>query len=181
MKLISLNIVTKKIRFESMNIEFVRLTAVNKSDIIALMNNPLVITHMPLAADRFDESDYDKFIKFKENIWKDCGYGPWAFIINGKFAGWGGLQLEHDDIEIALVLHPKYWGMGRAIYDKIIHYAFEELNLNSVIVLLPPSRDHIKGLLKLGFEKDGKFEINKKLFFRYRLFALKYYSKKKKS
>lgn len=163
-----------------MNIEFIRLTEVNKSDIIALMSNQIVLNHMPLATAQFGEEECDKFIEEKENIWKEHGYGPWAFIINGNFIGWGGLQPEHNDIEIALVLHPNYWGIGKIIYDKIIHYAFEDLNLKAVIVLLPPSRKHVKGLFKLGFEKDGNIEIDGKLFLRYRLSVLKYNSKKKK-
>ncbi|NGX56940.1 MAG: hypothetical protein K1060chlam5_01194 [Candidatus Anoxychlamydiales bacterium] len=162
-----------------MNIEFIRLTEIKKSDIIALMNNPKVLNHMPLALAHFGEEEYDKFINEKKNIWKEHGYGPWAFIANGNFIGWGGLQPEHNDIEIALVLHPNFWGIGKTIYDKIIHYAFEDLHLKSVIVLLPLTRKHVKGLLKLGFEKDGNLEIDGKLFLCYRLSVLKYNSKKK--
>jgi hypothetical protein len=24
------------------------------------------------------------------------GYGPWAFLVDNKFAGWGGLQYEME-------------------------------------------------------------------------------------
>ena len=135
------------------------------------MNNPRVLKHVPLASNCFGEKEYAQFIESKENIWKENGYGPWAFIINQKFIGWGGLQPIDNDIEIALILNPNYWGIGKIIFNKIIKSAFEGLKLNSIIILLPPTRKHIRGLLKLGFEKDGKLEINNKLFFRYRLSA----------
>jgi len=154
--------------------EFKRLSEVSKESIIELMNHPLILRHMPLATGKFNEDEYHQFIKAKQAIWNERGYGPWAFVVNGQFVGWGGLQPENDDVEIALVLHPKYWGLGKATYDKIIDYAFGQLGLNSLIVLFPPSRSRIKGLFRLGFEKDGEVEIQGQKFFRYRLFSQKY-------
>lgn len=151
-----------------MNIEYVRLTEIHPSEIIALMNNPLVLKHMPLASSEFNEGDCKRFIEIKEKLWDEHGYGPWGFLSNGKFIGWGGLQPEGVDTEIALILHPKFWGIGRAIYEKIIHYAFDELNLKSVIILFPPSRNRVKGILQLGFERDGELEIEGERFIRYR-------------
>lgn len=89
--------------------------------------------------------------------------------IKRQIIGWGGLQPEGEDVEIALVLHPKYWGYGKSICIKIIKYAFEILHLDSIIILFPSSRKRIKGILKLGFMEDGKTEINGKLFNKYRL------------
>ncbi len=149
-----------------MNIELIPLTQACKSELIALMSHPLVLKHMPLATESFN---YDQFIEAKERIWEEHGYGPRAFVLNDQFVGWGGLQPEGDDVEIALVLHPDYWGMGRIIYKKIVHHAFKVLNLESVIVLLPPSRTRIRGVLQLGFEEDGFTEIEGKRFLRYRL------------
>jgi GNAT superfamily N-acetyltransferase len=120
---------------------------------------------MPLAENGFD---YDAFILAKEKIWKEHGYGPWAFLDSGHFIGWGGLQPEGKDMEIALVLHPHHWGKGRAIYKMILDYAFKTLKLDSLIVLLPPSRNRIKGLFREGFEADGQVEIEGEVFLRYR-------------
>ena len=75
-----------------MNIEFKRLTEVDKNEIIDLMNNDLVRKQMPLFTGDFNESICEKFIASKELLWVEHGYGPWAFIINSEFAGWGGLQ-----------------------------------------------------------------------------------------
>lgn len=47
--------------------------------------------------------------------WQQYGYGPWAFEIDQQFAGWGGLQYEEGDADLALVLHPKFWGSGKEV------------------------------------------------------------------
>jgi [ribosomal protein S5]-alanine N-acetyltransferase len=154
-----------------MNIEFKRLSEVNKSDIIELMNNSLVRRQMPLTSDHFDQTDCDSFIAAKERLWTEHGYGPWAFVIDGQFAGWGGLQPEQGEADLALVLHPTYWGTGKLIYQQIIERAFGEMGFASVIVLFPPTRTRIKGLLRLGFKPDGEMEIEGERFICYRLWA----------
>lgn len=152
-----------------MNIEFKRLTEVNKISIIELMNNPLVRRQMPLLSYEFDQSICDQFIKAKEKLWTEYGYGPWAFIVNGNFAGWGGLQPEQEEADLAIVLHPNYWGIGKVIYDKIMKKAFGEMGLKSVTVLFPPSRTRINGLIRLGFKMDGELEIGNTSFIRFRI------------
>tara|TARA_B100000609_G_scaffold105849_1_gene84041 strand:- start:148 stop:636 length:489 start_codon:yes stop_codon:yes gene_type:complete len=152
-----------------MNIEFKRLTEVKKSEIIELMNNQLVRRQMPLLRGDFSEKDCDKFIAAKEQLWENHGYGPWAFIIYDQFAGWGGIQPEKGEADLALVLHPNYWGIGKVLYKEIINRAFDEMGLDSVIVLFPPTRTRIKGLLRLGFKEDKVLEVGNERFIRYRL------------
>ena len=152
-----------------MNIEFKRLTEVEKSEIIELMNHPLVRRQMPLTSDNFDESDCDAFIAGKEQLWAEHGYGPWAFVIDGQFIGWGGLQPENGEADLGLVLHPNYWGMGKALYDEVINRAFGQMGFETVTVLFPPTRTRIKGLLRLGFREDGTLEVGGEQFIRYRL------------
>lgn len=152
-----------------MNIDFKRLTEVEKSEIIELMNNPLVRRHMPLTSDNFGESDCDEFIAAKERLWAEHGYGPWAFVVDGQFVGWGGLQPENGEADLGLVLHPNYWGIGKVLYDEIIDRAFGEMGFETVTVLLPPTRKWIKGLLRLGFKEDGELEVGGERFIRYRL------------
>ncbi|RIH62870.1 GNAT family N-acetyltransferase [Mariniphaga sediminis] len=152
-----------------MDIEFKKLAEIKKSDIIELMNNPLVRRQMPLLKGDFNELVCDKFIVAKEQLWAEHGYGPWAFTINDKFVGWGGLQPENGEADLALVLHPDYWGIGKVLYKEIIRRAFGEMGLTSITVLFPPTRTRTKGLLRLGFKEDKEFEIENERFIRYRL------------
>ena len=70
-----------------------------------------------------------------------------------------------------MVLHPDYWGTGRVIYEEIIRRAFEEMGFESVTILLPPTRTHLKGILRLGFLPDGEVEIQGERFARFMLNA----------
>ncbi|MDC8003918.1 GNAT family N-acetyltransferase [Aureisphaera galaxeae] len=152
-----------------MNIEFIRLTEVEKSDIMELMNDPLVRRQMPLLQGDFTKDNCEAFVAAKEQLWAEHGYGPWAFMIKDQFAGWGGLQPEDGEVDLALVLHPDHWGTGKMLYREIIRRAFEEMGLPSVTVLFPPSRTRIKGFLRLGFKEDKEIMVGKELFIRYRL------------
>lgn len=155
----------------SPKIEFQKLESVDKADIIELMNHPLVRRQMPLVKGKFDDTAYQTFMTTKKELWLQHQYGPWAFIIDGKFAGWGGLQFEQGDADFALVLHPNYWGMGKRIYDQVIEYAFTKMGLSSITVLLPPSRNCRKVLFRFGFQPDGESRIGGELFLRFRLLA----------
>ncbi|ENX33839.1 hypothetical protein F889_02503 [Acinetobacter colistiniresistens] len=49
---------------------------------------------MPLANGTiFDEQECIAWVNGKEEQWVKYGYGPWAFIVDGKFAGWGGITI----------------------------------------------------------------------------------------
>lgn len=152
-----------------MKLEFTRLTEVEKNEIIDLMNNDLVRKQMPLFTGDFNESICEQFIASKEFLWTEYGYGPWAFIIDNKFAGWGGLQPENGEADLALVLHPDYWGKGKYLYKEIVKRAFGEMELKSITVLFPPSRTRVQGLLRLGFKKESEVKINGTEFIKYRL------------
>ena len=155
----------------NVKLEFKHLHEIDCSEYIALHTNPLVRRQMPLTSDKFDEDDCREWIAAKERLWQEHGYGPWAFIVDGKFAGWGGLQPEEGDADLGLVLHPDYWGYGKVIYEEIIRRAFEEMGLESVTILFPPTRTRVKGILRLGFQPDGEVEIAGERFIRYRLHA----------
>ncbi|WP_422106581.1 GNAT family N-acetyltransferase [Winogradskyella sp.] len=150
-----------------MKIEFKSLEEVEKSHIIDLMNNALVRRQMPLLKGDFNETDCDRFVSAKAQMWKTHGFGPWAFVIDNKFAGWGGIQPDNGEADLALVLHPDYWGIGKVLYKRIIDKAFGELGISSIQVLFPPTRTRIKGLLRLGFVKDKDVKSGDEHFIRY--------------
>ena len=72
-------------------------------------------------------ADCEGFIAAKEQLWAEHGYGPWAFFVDGEFVGWGGLQPEDGEADLGMVLHPKHWGVGKALYDEVIRRAFGEM------------------------------------------------------
>jgi len=154
-----------------MNVELRRLAEVATADIVELMNQPALRRFMPLLGEGFSEADGVEFVSAKESLWLQHGYGPWGFYVDGQFAGWGGLQPENGEPDLALVLHPRFWGVGRRFFDEIIGRAFGEMGFETVTALLPPSRTRVRGLLRLGFYRDGGLEVNGEEFVRFRLDA----------
>ncbi|MDG6108728.1 GNAT family N-acetyltransferase [Dactylosporangium aurantiacum] len=146
-----------------------RLTQVDPADLIGLMNDARVRRHMPLATSGFGAEDCAAWVADKEAMWTERGYGPWAFLVDGVFAGWGGLQPEGDDADLALVLRPAYWGHGRAIAERVLAEAFGPLGLDAVTVLLPPSRGTAAAVRRLGFRPDGTAEVAGLTFHRFRI------------
>jgi RimJ/RimL family protein N-acetyltransferase len=147
----------------------VRLPDVDPDAVIALMNDAGVRRHMPLARGRFGRPEYRRFLAAKEAIWTEHGYGPWAFVLDDEFVGWGGVQPEGGDVDVGLVLRRKHWGAGRVLCERIVDHAFRELDVDSVITLLPPSRTRLAGLRRLGFREDGELWIGEARFNRFRL------------
>jgi RimJ/RimL family protein N-acetyltransferase len=155
--------------FRQAPIEFRRLPQVAIPDLVALFNLPEVRRHLPLARDPFTPEMCERFVAAKERLWAEHGYGPWAFFVENAFAGWGGLQPEGGDADFGLVLHPHYWGLGPVLCREVLRHAFREMGLESVIVLLPPSRTRIRALLRLGLRLDGEMQVGGERFLRYRL------------
>lgn len=153
------------------DIAFRRLPAVDPAALVALMNDPLVRRHMPLARGTFGPAECTRFVAAKERLWAAHGYGPWAFVIDGAVAGWGGLQPEGGDVDLGIVLHPSYWGAGRAILARLLRDAFDGLGAPSVIILLPPSRVRTSGVRRAGFVADGELAVAGERFLRFRCWA----------
>ncbi|GAB5520085.1 MAG: hypothetical protein RhofKO_23360 [Rhodothermales bacterium] len=152
-------------------VTFAQLATVAPADLIALMNDPDVRRHLPLAQGVFQPDDCMRFLAAKAAHWSEHGYGPWAFFVDDDFAGWGGLQAEGNDIDLGLVLHRRYWGLGQGLYAHFAAEAFEQHGAGSVIVLLPLSRTNISAMKRAGFEPDGEVSVGGASFRRFRLHA----------
>jgi RimJ/RimL family protein N-acetyltransferase len=154
-----------------MTVEFRRLTEVPLEDLVELFNHADVRRHLPLATGPFTAERCAAFVRAKERIWEEHGYGPFAFFVDGRFAGWGGLQPEGPDVDLGMVLHPRFWGLGIRLVRDILALAFGPMGLPSVIVLLPPSRTRLRALRRLGFEVEDEVLLGGERFVRYRLEA----------
>ena len=151
------------------NIQLVSLWDVERRKLIDLMNNFQVRAQLPLLTDVFTQASCTAFLEAKQQLWDEHGYGPWAFMINGEFAGWGGLQPESGEADFALVLHPDFWGYGLKIFKLFERVAFDEMNLSSITALFPPSRKNWRALIRFGFIKEQELVFNERTFIRFRL------------
>lgn len=160
-----------------MSIELVDLDTVTPIEVMALHNDPRVLRHLPLALEPFDLALSQQWLEGKQQHWQVHGYGPWGIRVNKMFAGWGGLQYEQGDADLALVLAPLYWGLGRSICRLLVRQAFEEWQMASITALLPPSRSRLRGMQRLGFVPEGELQVSGAPFLRYRLTAEVYRSR----
>ncbi|MEG3641255.1 GNAT family N-acetyltransferase [Magnetococcus sp. PR-3] len=150
-------------------IEFVDLFKIDEEQIMALMTHEQVGKQLPLLGGRFGAQQCRTFLNAKKRLWDQYGFGPQGIMIQGEFAGWGGLQPEHGEADFALILHPKFWGWGPKIFSRIKEQAFHEMKLDSITILLPPSRANSKAVKRLGFVEEGPQMIEGKCFTKYRL------------
>lgn len=152
-------------------ITFAPLSGIDPADLITLMNDPHVRRHLPLARGVFGADDCTHFLAAKAAHWAEHGYGPWAFYVEGDFAGWGGLQAQGDDFDVGLVLNRRYWGLGPRLAARFATEAFDKLGAHSVTVLVPPSRRNVAAIERAGFVPDGEVLVGDEPFQRFRLYA----------
>lgn len=150
------------------DIQFARLVDVPVTDILELLNEPRNRRHMPLA-EPFSETTAADWVRQKDAQWEQHGYGPWAIVISGKFAGWGGFQLEDYGADFALVLFPRYWGRGSDVTLAALQRGFEELGLEEVFIALPYTRNPGRAVARLGFLPAGEVTFGKSAFRRFGL------------
>jgi [ribosomal protein S5]-alanine N-acetyltransferase len=157
------------------DIELVRFRDLDAPSLWRLLNDRRVLRHMPLADGRsMGEEEIRQWVSIKEQYWDDHGFGPWGIRIGGTLAGWGGLQPWDEDaneVEIALVLIPEFWGWGRPIFERFVEHAFSELRLTHVLAAAPPTRKTARGLRRLGFVHVRDADIDGRLFMVFQLDA----------
>jgi RimJ/RimL family protein N-acetyltransferase len=149
-------------------IEFVRLTEVPVQSVVELLNEPRNARHMPLST-QFTAESAAAWVEAKDAQWSTHGYGPWAVLVNGRFAGWGGFQREENGADFALVLAPDHWGHGSAITRAALDRGFDELGLDAVLIALPYTRSPDRAVRRFGFVPDGDVVYDGATFRQYRL------------
>ena len=149
-------------------IELVRLTDVPVELVVDLLNEPRNGRHMPLASS-FTVESAAEWVASKNAQWSIHGYGPWAVLVDGTFAGWGGFQREENGADFALVLAPAYWGHGSDVTRAALDRGFGELGLDFVLIALPYSRSPDRAVRRFGFVADGDVSYAGATFRQYRL------------
>jgi [ribosomal protein S5]-alanine N-acetyltransferase len=151
------------------SVVFARLPEIDTDAVTALLNEPRNARHMPLLGEPFSAEATVRWVQDKDAQWEANGYGPWAILIDGEFAGWGGFQAEPDGADFALVLHPRFWGRGRLVARRALDHAFDEWGLDHVLIALPLTRTADRVVERWGFEPAGETSFEGIPFRRYRL------------
>lgn len=150
-------------------ITFARLSDIKLAEIAAHMSDPRVAEHMPLMTQEWDEESTAQFVAQKEAYWVRDGQGHWAFLVNEKYVGWGGFQKEGEEWDFGLVLRPDAFGLGMRILRKALDFAVADIRIGYVTFLLPPSRNNLGALKRLGAQTLGEVEYEGQSFLKFRL------------
>lgn len=151
------------------DIDFVRLTEIDGSELIEHMSDPRMKEHLPLLNQPWDKQTVDAFVSTKEDCWTKDGLGHWAFLSGGRYLGWGGFQKEDYGWDFALVLRPEAFGVGLRITRQALDFARRDARISAVYFLLAPTRKHVGALSRLGAVPAGTIEHAGEQFQKFRL------------
>lgn len=150
-------------------LRFARLTEVPLVELAAHMSDPRMRAHMPLLTGPWGEAEARAFVDAKEACWARDGLGHWAFLVDGRYVGWGGFQKEGEDWDFGLVLRPQDFGLGLCITRAALDFARGDSRVPYVTFLLPPSRRSLGALRRMGAEAVARQDHAGAVFLKYRL------------
>ena len=146
-----------------------RLSEIALDDLVSHMSDPRMAEHMPLLTEPFGEAEARAFVTAKEVTWARDGLGHWAILHKGRYVGWGGFQKEGEEWDFGLVLKPDAFGHGVKITCRLIELARTDPRIPYVTFLLPPSRQNLDALARVGARFLGEVEHEGAVFRKYRL------------
>lgn len=115
------------------------------------LGDPLVVKH--LASNAITLKDCESIVSDSLEHWKEHGIGSWGVEIKGLIVGWAGFkQWKDQEFEVLIVLPPSHWGLGKAIFYKLVELAVKDFELSHLYVLLPTTRKSFRYLRRIGFE-----------------------------
>lgn len=126
-------------------LNFRSLKVPSLSDWLDLFQDARVKKHMPLSESNIDEKWIQNWISGKEKYPKETPFEIYSIWDDGNFVGWGGIQADGDNFEIAIVLKPEYWGFGHDIYGKFIK-DFELSGVTQPLLIYLPLSRKIEGI-----------------------------------
>ena len=113
-----------------------------------IVSDPDVIRYFPLS-NPWPREVTQKWVEKHWSHWEQHNFGWWAIVYRetNDLLGWCGLGVleETGEVEVLYLLKKSHWGMGLATEaaQYSIDYAFQELNLDSVIGLTRSNRSSV--------------------------------------
>lgn len=130
-------------------IEFLPLSEVNPEDLMVLLNEDSLRTHL-IDHPYFDSTSIQAWMedKIKTNAIQGCRIR--IVLLDGELAGWCGIQPDNNGFELAIVISQKFWGYGIQIFKTLMCWA-KELGHTKILLLGANGRTG-RGILNLALE-----------------------------
>ncbi|WP_133491711.1 N-acetyltransferase [Alcanivorax sp. 24] len=148
------------------NIEFVGLDQVDPEALLALMNEASLRTHL-VDHDYFDSTGIRAWVKEKEALDALPGCRVRGIHVDGRLAGWCGIQPDEAGFELAIVLSRAFWGIGLSVFRSLMSWA-SEFGHEQVLFHLLGSRPQYRALEKMA-DKVHNSELLGRRFTTYHL------------
>lgn len=108
----------------------------------AILNDPRVRKHMPLATQEYSLDWVSEWLKAKSALWSDPQMGPWAVYLDDALIGWAGVQPHATDAhDMAIVLEPAHWGLGAEVLNAVMERWKSFDRPGALLAFLPESRN----------------------------------------
>ncbi|PCI12145.1 MAG: GNAT family N-acetyltransferase [Thiotrichales bacterium] len=133
---------------EDEKLVYVPFDEIAAADFMKLLNQQKIREHL-VEHGLFDAGSIKNWVKGKIEVDRTDGCRVRGIISENTFAGWCGLQLEDGKYEIAIVLDPKHWGIGTAVFSDIMRWA-KELGHDEVFIHLLHTRPEYQFLRKIA-------------------------------
>jgi len=123
-------------------IEFIHFDKVNPEDFLPVVNEQALRKHLIDHAS-FDLISLREWMKEKAQTESLSGCRVRAIYIDGRLAGWCGIQPDDNGFELAIVISEKFWGFGISIFKTVMGWA-KELGHKEILFHLLDSRPEYK-------------------------------------
>lgn len=127
---------------------YARLEEIDAEELRLLLNENRIREHL-VEHKLFDSDSVKAWIKEKIDVNSESGCRVRGIMSNDCLAGWCGIQLENGRYEIALVLGSQHWGIGKQVFNDMMHWA-EQLGHEDVFIHLLDTRPEYKFLRKIS-------------------------------
>ncbi|GAA5442383.1 hypothetical protein Misp06_00557 [Microbulbifer sp. NBRC 101763] len=140
-------------------VEFRRLNAINQKELLAVLNEDKLRVHLIDHA-YFDDNSLKHWVEAKLIVDSLPGCRVRAVCIDGKIAGWCGIQPDDHGYELAIVLSQKFWGLGISLFKVLMRWA-NELKHKEVLFHLLDTRPDYKVLSKIASRVIKTYQLGR--------------------
>ena len=132
------------------DLHYVKLTDIHAEDFVPLLNNPKIRRHL-IEHPQFDTESIQEWLNTKIAMDARAGCQIRAVFYRGRLVGWCGIQWENEQYEIAIILDPKRWGLGKRVFHDMMHWA-KALGHEIISIHLLDTRPNSKFLRSIANE-----------------------------
>jgi len=129
-------------------ISYLKFNKINPGDFLPLLNSEKIRKHL-IEHELFTIETVAVWMSAKIEVDAMPGCRVRGVFCEGKLIGWCGIQLEDEKYEMAIIIDEKHWGLGKKVFQDMMHWA-KELEHHEVYIHFLHTRPDYKFLKKVA-------------------------------